>query len=256
MMGEGKLNGLRILVTRPRRQADGLCRLIEAQGGEAVRFPALSILPPPDSAEVDDMLASLDRFDFAIFISPNAVEFTLLLAAAHGGLPAGPKIVAVGAGTARALEAQGVNVDLVPERADSEGLLALPALNDVDGKGVAIFRGEGGRELLAETLHARGADVEYCAVYRRVRPQADPAPLLARWNEGGIDVVTVTSGEALENLVAMLGEAGQALLQRTPLVVVSERTAGRARELGIEKVVVAEGAGDEAMVKAILNCEC
>lgn len=250
-----ELAGLTVLVTRPAGQAEGLCRLIEAAGGEAVRFPALAILPPGDSEAVDDALMDLPDFDLAIFISPNAVHFTLLLAQAHGGLPEGLRLAAVGRSTASALQAQGYAVELCPaERFDSEGLLALPALQDMSGQRVMIFRGEGGRETLAETLGERGAEVAYAEVYRRALPRADAGPLLARWAENRLDVVTATSAEVLRNLLVLVGETGRAALLRTPLVVVSERMVKVAGELGFEHApVVAAGAADEAIVAALVD---
>jgi uroporphyrinogen-III synthase len=136
------------------------------------------------------------------------------------------------------------------ERSDSEALLALPELADVHGWNVVIFRGEAGRELLGETLAARGAQVTYAACYRRGRPAADPAPLLEAWTRGALDAVTVTSSEGLTNLWAMLGPAGRAHLRATPLFAPHARIAANARALGLAQVVTT-GAGDTGLLAGL-----
>jgi uroporphyrinogen-III synthase len=122
----------------------------------------------------------------------------------------------------------------------------------MDGQQVLIVRGEGGRPLLGDSLRARGAKVGYAEVYRRVRPQADIAPLIARWS-GEIDLVTATSAELLDNLVGMLGEAGWPLLRRTPLLVISERMRDAAERLGFETILLAPGADDASLLDAICS---
>jgi uroporphyrinogen-III synthase len=137
-------------------------------------------------------------------------------------------------------------------RFDSEALLALLPPEAVRGRTVLLFRGEGGRELLAETLAARGARVVPAICYRRTRPaQPDPAAL-AQLARGAIDVAIVTSSESAENLVALAGEAGRERLLSTPLVVVSERTRDSCRALGFRgPITVAARADDEALLAAL-----
>ena len=106
----------------------------------------------------------------------------------------------------------------------------------VAGKRVVIFRGEGGRELLGDTLRERGATVDYVACYRRARPKRDTQPLLRAWDNGEIDAVTVSSSEGVRNLFAMLGERGQRWLKRTPVFAPHARIAANARALGCERV--------------------
>ena len=243
------LHGAGVLVTRPARQAEPLCRAIEAAGGRPIRFPVLEIRDPPDAAAAHALLADAAQFDLLLFVSANAVE------RATPWLPVrvDAKIAAVGEATARALEAAGLAPSLVPAgRFDSEGLLALPALQAVAGWRVLIVRGTGGRTLLADTLAARGATVRHAEVYRRALPDVDPAPLLRDW-ERRVHLVVATSNDVLDNLLALLGEAGACKALATPLVVVSERMATHARSAGFGCVVVADGAGDAAIVDALAD---
>jgi uroporphyrinogen-III synthase len=243
---DGRLDGAGVLVTRPAHQAGRLCALVEARGGRAIRFPALEIRDALDPAAAEDLLRAANAFDLVLFVSANAVE----RAAPHLPRPLRPALGGVGEGTARALQAHSLEPALIPTTsADSEGLLALPELQAMRGQRVLIVRGEGGRALLGDGLRARGAEVRYAEVYRRALPAADPTPLLAAWPQQ-VQVAVASSREILDNLVVLVGEAGRPLLEQTPLVVVNERTAAHARALGLRRVIVAGGPGDEALVAA------
>ena len=245
------LAGRTVLVTRPAPQAAALAQAIETAGGAAFVFPALAIEAMPADA-LQAPLARLREADLAIFVSPSAAQFGMTAIRAGGGLSPATVVFAVGPGTARALAALGVGPVVTPDGQDSEALLALPQLAEVAGKRVVIVRGAGGRPLLADTLAARGAEVRFLECYRRVLPRADAAPLLARWQAGGIDAVTVTSAETLHNLAALLGEAGAPLLLHTPLFAPHEKIAAAARHFGVAHVIATAG-GDAGLVDGLIN---
>jgi uroporphyrinogen-III synthase len=249
------LQDLGVVVTRPAHQAEGFCTRIEALGARAIRFPVLEILEPSDSAALLALIDRLSEFDLAVFISPNAVNKAMNLVKARGGWPEGLRIAAIGQRSARELERHGLKPDLRPgRRFDSEALLALPELQQVAGQRVVIFRGDGGRELLADTLRARGAEVEYANAYRRGRPEVDNSRLLYHWSRGELDLITVTSVEGLHNLFDMVGKLGQVWLRKTPLVVGSARIAETVGDLGFaDTPTVADDPGDESMLKAVLG---
>jgi uroporphyrinogen-III synthase len=153
--------------------------------------------------------------------------------------PAQLKVAAVGRGSADALEALGVRPVIAPEEgADSESLLRVPELEHVAEQRIVIFRGVGGRELLRDTLVARGASVEYAECYRRVRPEADRTLLMQSWSKGEIDAIVVTSSEGLRNLHDLIGADGRELLAMTPVFASHERIAATASELGLKQVFV------------------
>lgn len=236
------------MVTRPREQAARLAALLEAAGGRALVYPAIEIADPADPARAEQTIGQLARFDLAVFVSPTAVERAFRLVRAW---PPALRAAAVGRGSARELERRGVPQALAPaEGGDSESLLALPELAQVSGKRVVVFRGEGGRELLGETLRRRGASVEYAEVYRRASPRLDLAPLLDAWRNGGVQAVTISSSAGLRNFLELLqgagGDAATASLRGTPLFAGHERVAAEARRLGVQEVLVA-GTGDEEM---------
>jgi uroporphyrinogen-III synthase len=239
------LTGVTVLVTRPAMQAASLCREIERYGGAALPFPAIAIEP------IEAVLPAAGH-DLIVFVSVNAV--------AHGArwIQKGPatRIAAIGRATAAALAAAQLPADIVPKAGfDSETLLADPALAIPEGARVLIVRGAGGRELLRETFIARGMSVETREVYRRVRPEVDARSrdeLETRWADEGIDVVTLTSVETLQNLLTLLSERGHALLREATLLVASKRIIEAATVAGLQgPTIVAGGADDESMVGAL-----
>ncbi len=252
-MPPAELTGLTILVTRPAHQAAKLCQAITARGGQAIHFPALEIVPNPD----DTLNASIDRLsdaDIVIFISINAVNLGIPYIRQRGKeLSAETAIAAIGQGTAAALRDQGLSPDIVPAAGNnSEALLSTPALQAVEGKKIVIFRGQGGRPVLGDTLSARGADIRYAECYRRLMPQQDPEPLIQALLAGQITLAVFTSGAGLANILALAGKRGQAALLRLPLVVVSPRLAGIAAGLGFcQPALVADSASDDAILHAI-----
>lgn len=248
------LADMQVLVTRPQHQADALIDRIEAQGGTAIRFPVIEILPPRDTRSARAALAHPDDYSLIIFVSQNAVRHGLAL---MDSAPGRARIAVLGEASAAALEEFGIQQVLRPcGGGTSEDLLALPELSAkaLAGSRVLIVRGEGGRPLLGRALSKRGARVTYAEVYRRARPEVDAAPIAELGRTKSIDVIVVTSVEGLENLFDMLGESESAWLFEAGYVVLSERIAARAQDLGIRQTpVVADRADDEGIVDALIR---
>ncbi|MGV8933089.1 MAG: uroporphyrinogen-III synthase [Gallionellaceae bacterium] len=248
MTSTGPLSGLRIAVTRPQRQVAKLTTAIEAAGGICIQYPLLEILPLADSTILNGIAAGLHTFDLAIFISPNAVQYAMQTIQNSGGMPASLQVACVGLSSANALRAYGINKVLVPQhRFDSESLLALPELQQVNGKKVVIFRGDKGRELLGDTLQQRGATVEYVACYQRNKAQHDIADLLA----ARPDMLCISSSEGLSYLQQLLNAGAAESLMQLPLYVTHERIALAARKQGWQNVIVA-AAGDEGLLSDLI----
>jgi len=242
------LAGLNIVVTRPRGQAAQLAQRIEQAGGKVVLFPLLEISPAADLKCLQALVACLHDFDFAIFISPNAVRYGMETIRAAGALPTKLKIATVGQGSAKALRDLGVQNVIAPQdRFDSEALLALPALQNITGDRVVIFRGNGGRELLGDTLKARGASVEYAECYQRTKPQQNSAALFA----ADPHAITLTSSEALSNLWDLLDEQGRERLAAVPLFVTHTRIADAAQRLGWRNVITT-AEGDDGLLSSLV----
>ena len=252
-MSAQRLPGVRVLVTRPEPAAGRLAEAFAGEGAIPVRVPAIVIAPVADRASAERLRERLSGVAVVVFTSVNAVEgfFGLMPDAAGLGLP--PVALAVGRATAEALRARRVDGVRTPAgRFDSEGLLACPELDAerVNGRFVAIVKGEGGRGLLARELRRRGAEVIEADVYRRRAP-----PQLAATLDDvreSIDVVTATSAEALDNLLGAAPWTAPWLSCRL-LVTASERIAGIARARNLPRVTVAEGADSASIVEATVR---
>jgi uroporphyrinogen-III synthase len=248
-MPEGPLEGVGVLVTRPRTQARELVGAIESRGGSAWCFPVLEIAPH-DERDIRNSVGRLGKPDIAIFVSRNAVE--------HGiDYTDGAEIAVIGPATARAVASAGRVVDIQPaDGFDSEHLLAEERLQDVAGRRIRIIRGNEGRELLADELQRRGAVIEYLSVYERRLPRVKPemlAALEAHWRQGGIDVVTVMSVATLDNLARLLPAWCLQHLEDTPLVTPAGRVIKEMlRRYPASRPVLARGPGAEDMVQAII----
>ncbi|MDX1442646.1 MAG: uroporphyrinogen-III synthase [Gammaproteobacteria bacterium] len=246
------MDGLRnagIVVTRPSERGQSLCRLVASEGGRALSFPTLEIRP------LDEARVSLPAgpVDWLIFTSVNAVTYGMDVLRDYRG--DATRIAAVGDATAAALDEEGWNTDLLPrERQESEGLLESEALQSIAGKRILIVKGEGGRELLRDSLAERGAEVGVAAVYRREKPDSEIQPLLDWWRKDGLDAIVVSSRAGLENLHALLDEEGRKYLASTTLVAPTVRMIKLIRELGITaEPVIASGASDVATMTALLD---
>ena len=249
--GTGRLRGVRVLVTRPESAAGRLADAFAAEGAVAIRVPAVAIAPVADRGSAQRLGARLADVAIAVFTSVNAVDGFFDLVAGGDGARMPPVVLAVGRATADALRSRAaVHVHTPSERFDSEGLLACAELDArcVAGRLVAVVKGEGGRNLLATELARRGAEVIEANVYRRRAPER-LAEMLGDARES-IDIVTVTSAEALENLAGAASWTVPWLSRRT-VVTVSERVAGVARALNLSRVVVAGGADPASIVEAV-----
>lgn len=245
MTATGPLAGRTIVVTRPQAQAAPLAEAIAAAGGKPLIFPLLEISPATDPQPLIDAAARLADYALAVFISPNAADHALPALLSQRAWPESLRPAAVGQGTVKFLAERGIHGCIAPtERFDSEALLELPELaaEQVKGKNVAIFRGDGGRELLADTLRERGATVDCITCYRRSGPSDGVAPLLAAWRAGQLDALTVSSSEGLRYLADLLDAEGLAFLRQTPLFVPHARIAENARALGLSNIILTEAA--------------
>lgn len=247
------LVGRNIIVTRPAGQSTHLAEALLDAGAHPVLFPLLVIRPVEDLHNLLDVAARLDQFQLAVFVSPNAVQHALDPILSHRPWPRHLRAATVGRSSEAALAARGITDVIAPsDRFDSEALLALPALQQVAGWKVIVFRGDGGRELLGEVLQERGAQVEYVTAYRRSKPDAGPEPLIKLWQAHKLDAITLTSSEGLRNLHELLGPLGQSYLRHTPVFVPHVRIAEQAHALGLQQVVTT-GPADDGLMTGLMQ---
>ncbi len=256
------LAGRTVVVTRPRDQAASLLEPLEALGAEVLLVPTISIVPRPLDDEVAAVLAELATYQLVVFASANAVRvFAGYLARGRedGGIPAGPVVAAVGPATAAALEANGLACHLVPDQYVAEGLAESLAGTDAAAAGarVLIPCARDARDVLPETLRARGAEVDVLHIYDTVAAGelAEPAARVE-----AADFITFTSASTATRLAGLLQAAaagrgdGRPLAERlggARLCSIGPITSQALRELGLTVAVEAREYTAAGLVAAI-----
>lgn len=243
----------RVLVTRPAGQESGLVAMLKAAGYSVFHQPLLELEPLPVlTRQQRQRVTELDRYQQVIFISGNAVRFGMVWIADYWPrLPTGVTWYAVGESTGNLLRDFGIEAETPAHAMSSEGLLALPGLQSVAGQRLLIVKGEGGREVLREELVRRGARVDTLACYRRRCPGLEPGELARRLANWSIEVVLISSGEGLANLLTLLSTEETTKFREMCLVVPSPRVENMARGAGFSRIVIASNASDRAMVRAL-----
>lgn len=247
------LQSLRVLVMRPKPQGAILCEKIQAAGGNPVYLPTIEIAPPDDSGAFLEHIKTLDEYEWLIFISPQAVMQSAAIIHAHWPhFLEKIKIAAVGLGTATALRDAKLPVSIFPsEEWNSEGILDLAEFKQISGKKIAIICGQGGRELLADTLVARGALVTLLIAYQRKLPEININEYTHLFHTAAIDIIVCTSNESLQNLLTLAGEKSLADLQVIPILVASGRIAANAKALGFDRIILAKNASNDCILDAL-----
>jgi len=250
------LENLKVLVTRPKQQADNLCESIENLGGTAIRFPVIVINKSENQQVAKKILDDLEQYDIGIFISRNAVEWTLKLLDEKKSALESLSLISIGPATTAALKRALSGTVITNYGTNSESLLENEALvtEAVSGKKIIIFRGQGGREHLATTIRQRGAIVDFAEVYRRDCPQYDSDFINKIWALNVPDVVIVTSNNGLENLFSLLNNEQRNLLLSKQLVVMGRRMFDFSVGFGFAKTpIFTEENDDEGILKLIVK---
>ena len=257
-----------IVITRPSGQARQLSEALRASllnsgftpenSPRIVSLPLLTIAPKGDDVLVGQITSALKTADLAIFVSPNAIECTMrLLEQAWQDFSDKPLPIGVMGGSSMvALKNHGIGIESNPTKVilpqknaqwDSEGLWTeLQKLQwDWSSKNILIFKGEGGRDWLAETLKQAGAQVEAFSVYARV-PLDLNSPA---WNDihemdFSKSLWLLTSSEA----VRYLGQA-KLPLDLATAICPHHNIADAAEQIGFGEVFTCEP-GDEALIAA------
>lgn len=197
----GPLAGRRVLVTRAAQQAAKLSEGLRALGAQPVEVPVLELQPPQNPRPLDDALRQLEKYDWLIFTSANAVRFMLERSAALGFSfreQRLPHIAAIGEATSTAARKAGLSVALVPENYVAESLVqSMAAL--VSGKKILLARAEIARDVIPDALRGAGASVDVVDAYRNTLPRSAPALLRTALHEG-IDAATFTSSSSVTHL--------------------------------------------------------
>lgn len=233
----GRLCGLRILNTRPLGQQHSLSQAIQTSGGVSVELPALNIEPSDENWL--EQLPALTDVDQCIFISTNAVHY-FFNTLKKNNLEWNHSIqtIAIGQATALALQSHSIAVNQIPQVADSEHLLALPSLLQVKDQTILLIKGMDGKFDIAQTLYQRKAHCIPLSVYQRVLPTIDHQKIQSIWKENLIDIILLTSQEAMQNIFTLFGPEAHPWLCYKPCMVISKRLANIAQNMGFKTILV------------------
>ena len=261
---DSKINR-RVLASRPAAQNSHWRQLLLQAGFGVLDIPMMEIAELTDDESVQRIksrILQLDLYDGVIFVSQNAVAAAFdWIEDYWPQLPAGIRFYAVGKKTAEVIEQRVARLDgfaagrtIYAEGAmDSEALLAqLMQHGDPGNRKFLICRGAGGRPVLGEELTRKGAQVDFCELYRRQLPAGAAEKISQISFDATHDVLTVFSGETLDNLVAVFKSAKMPVWRDIPIVVPGKRVAENARA-NFERIIIAENATDEAMLNALVT---
>jgi uroporphyrinogen III methyltransferase/synthase len=250
------LFGKKILITRPREQANELARRIEQLGGNALLLPTVAIAEPKDWEPVDRALADLKSYQWLVFTSANGVHFFLnrLLETGQDLRSLGHlQIAAIGPVTATALRSYHLQADLVPSSYRSE-FLASDLTKRVAGQRILLARADRGREVLRDEL-TKVADVVQVAVYSQQDAIDSQSSAMVPLRRGEVDFITLTSSNIARALFSALDEAVRAHIRsgRTKIISISPVTSSTVRELGLPIAAEAEEYTAEGLVKELIK---
>src|SRR6266498_3192031 len=243
----------RILITRPRSQADAFANKLLAEGFEPIYFPVIEIRSVENNTGLERALSKLGCYEWIVFTSVNAVEVVV------NQFPSmhwddGIKVAAVGPKTAEALKKRGIDADFVPQENIPEAI--LPGLGDLLGKWVLLPRAEIARKDLPESIFSAGGVPHEITVYKTLPTQPDPDGLAAL--RAGVDVVTLTSSSTVQNFVAVAQQNGldPLKLPNNPLFAcIGPITEQAARDVGLPNIVVAKEYSTDGLLAVLKNLE-
>jgi len=239
---------MKVLITRPRAQADEFADKLHSAGFEPIFFPVIEIRPIENNVALERTFQKLDSYAWVVFTSVNAVDLTVW--AKHASSL--PKIAAIGPKTAEALRKRGIEPDFIPEEFVAEAI--LPGLGDLRGKWVLLPRAEIARKALPEAIVNAGGTAHEIAVYKTLPAEPDPVGLAAL--HSGVDIVTLTSPSTVQNLFAIAKQNGldPLNLPNNPLFAcIGPITEQAARDEGITNLIVAEEYTTDGLIKALSN---
>lgn len=233
------------IIVRPSPECDQLVTALNNAGLPAVACPMLSFSQGRDFCSLPETLSTLPPSSLVVLVSPRSVDYgNQALLNANAQWPSHINYIAVGKRTAEVFDTcTGLKASF-PLREDSEGMLALPDMQDVSGKKVLILRGDSGREHLAPSLKMKGANVNYCEIYQR---QWDVSALLSQakmWNPALVRTLVVTSGQQLTHFDQLISLSDQHWLRQCHILVPSKRIQNQAIELGFEKITIVDSVGN------------
>lgn len=250
-----KLTNKRVLITRPRAQADEFAAALIAEGAQPIFFPVIEIIPPDDFSELDRALQNLDQYDWLILTSIHGVDafFKRLKFLGIKEIPPQIRIAAVGSKTAQSLITLGTFPDHIPDEYIAEGILSGIS-KDISGKRFLLLQSNLARKVLSDQIRSAGGFADEVVAYHNIagQPQASKLDDL----RFGIDIITFTSPSTVKNFVDIVRENGldSSNLPGNPLFAcIGPITKKAAEEAGLTNLVMANEYTTAGLIQVLGN---
>ena len=243
---------MKILVTRPRSQANSFAVALQEAGFETIFFPVIEIGSLRNTSLLDNALKNLSSYDWLILTSVNGVEavWKRMQVLGLGGVPEGIKVAAIGPKTGAALEAHGIVPSFIPDEYVAEAI--LPGLGDLQGQRVLLCRADIARKALPELIEQAGGKADEIIAYRTLPGHPDSDGIIRL--RFGVDVITFTSPSTVHNFVAIVIDAGLDPLNlpgNPKIACIGPITRKAAEENGFTDILVADEYTTDGLVKLL-----
>ena len=248
------LFGKTVVVTRPEAQSEAFMHGLLERGAEPFLFPVIETVPPEDWIPLDHAIQKLDSYDGLIFTSVNGVKFFMRRLKEKGKDVRelkGLRLYAIGPKTEKAVNALGINVDVVPEDFVAESLLDSMGKENIKGKKFLLPRAAVARETLPDQLRAQGAAIDVAPAYRTVRPKIDTGELVRRLKEGSVHAVTFTSSSTVTHFMELIGAKLKPQLANVAIACIGPVTAKTAENAGLKVDIMAEEYTVDGLIAAL-----
>jgi uroporphyrinogen III methyltransferase/synthase len=251
------LFGRRILITRPEEQAGDFASILAGFGARCEVFPTIQIVPPEAWEGLDRAIDNLSSYDWILFTSVNGVKY-FFERLTHAGKDArslgGIKIGVIGPKTQEALSVKGIKADLIPDIYWTEGLAGALREYPMKGKRILLPRPKIASNDLFKMLHDFDVIVDEVEAYLTQRPKFSRDRLMGLFQNGGIDLITVTSPSAVNNFMEICKESNiSEEISGIPVACIGPVTAQRATEQGLTVAIVPQEYTIDALAEAIVN---
>jgi uroporphyrinogen III methyltransferase/synthase len=249
------LAGKRIVITRSAAQSEAIARELTARGAIPAVLPLVSFAEPEDFAPLDAAITDIQRFDWMILTSAQAVRSVVKrcedlkrkVIREEGKL----RIACVGPVTAEAAQQAGLAVHYVAETHTGAGL-AEELGSKLAGAKVLLPRSDRANPDLSVALKRHGAELSEVIAYRTLRPKAVDEKNLSQIANGETDAILFFSPSAVQHFAELLGGEQLRLLQgRLAVTAVGPVTANALRQAGVSRAVVAADTSSAAVIEAL-----
>ncbi|HBV76069.1 MULTISPECIES: uroporphyrinogen-III synthase [Vibrio] len=235
-----------VLVTRPGKDGEALCKMLQKHNIASLHHPLIQL---EQGSGYTELTQDVKTSDIIIAVSQHAVHWAHhALQYYHFDFPQKAIYFAIGEKTAHLLKKYTQKEVIFPLISDSEHLLDLPALKSIKNKRILILRGNGGRELIYQTLSQRGGRVRYNEIYRRNPiPIIDPT-LCTHWQDSKVTQLVITSGDQLQYLIQQIPKQYLHWLKQLTLYIPSQRIGQQAEKFGFSHIINTRSAANPILL--------